>query len=81
MSVSAATIENIHLPVTTGRSQRFAEFFTRAFGCWHLNMGRPITAAGETYRAFLDCGARRRFDTESWTMHGPYYFENENTTS
>jgi hypothetical protein len=51
-----------------------ARFFVRLVGCWHLEMGRPVTLGGETYRACLDCGARRRFDTNRWSMHGPYYF-------
>jgi len=74
MSVNAATIESIHLPIAKSRSKRLADFLTRAFGCWHLQMGRPMTWAGETYRACLDCGARRRFDPERWLMYGPYYF-------
>ena len=75
MSVNAATIDLIHLPLAKSKGKRLDYFLTRAFGCWHSNMGRPITTAGETYRACLACGARRRFDTESWTMHGSYYFE------
>jgi len=38
------------------------------------HMGRPISGDGETYRACLDCCARRRFDPERWLMYGPYYF-------
>jgi len=81
MSVNAATIDLIRLPLAKSKGKRLDYFSTRAFGCWHSNMGRPITAVGETYRACLDCGARRLFDAKSWTMNGPYYFENENTTS
>ena len=46
----------------------------RLFGCPHTSMGLPITLGGETYCACLDCGARRRFDTNSWSMRGPYHF-------
>ncbi len=74
MSVNAATIDSIRLPVAKNRGKRLSDFFTRVFGCWHSHMGRPITGAGETYRTCLDCGARRLFDPESWMMHGPYYF-------
>ncbi len=81
MSVNAATIDLIRLPLAKSNGKRLDHFLTRAFGCWHSNMGRPITAVDETYRACLDCGARRLFDAKSWTMNGPYYFENENTTS
>ena len=44
------------------------------FGCWHLKMSRPFTRNSETYRSCLECGARRKFNLESWKMHGPYYF-------
>lgn len=47
----------------------------RVFGCWHLEMGRPQTQGAETYRACLDCGARRSFDTESWEMKGGFYYQ------
>jgi hypothetical protein len=75
MTVNAATMEG-HI-----RNQGFdssfkplVSFMTRIFGCWHIHMGRPITADRETYRACLDCGARRRFDSDSWTTQGPFYF-------
>ena len=42
--------------------------------CWHTDMSRPFTRDSETYRTCLDCGARRKFDLESWEMQGPYYF-------
>lgn len=74
MSVNAVTVDRIRLPVAKRRGKGLADFFTRAFGCWHLQMGRPMTWAGETYRACLDCGARRSFDPEKWLMYGPYYF-------
>ena len=44
------------------------------FGCRHLNMSRPFTRDGETYRTCVACGARRRFDTERWETFGPYYY-------
>jgi hypothetical protein len=46
----------------------------RVFGCWHMEMGRPQTQGEETYRACLGCGARRRFDPESWQMSGQFYY-------
>lgn len=49
-----------------------ARFVLRLFGCRHVQMSRPITLAGETYRSCLDCGARRRFDVAGWRTHGPY---------
>lgn len=52
-------------------------FFEWLFGCQHLKMGLPVTMGGQTYQACLDCGARRRFDTDSWSLQGPYYFYDE----
>lgn len=49
-------------------------WLTRVFGCWHREMGRPVTSSGESYRACLDCGARRQFDTQAWEMQGPFYY-------
>lgn len=46
----------------------------RVVGCWHLNMSRPVTREGETYRARMACGARRRFDTERWETGAGYYY-------
>ena len=57
-----------------GLAARFSRSLVRLLGCWHTDMGRPITLGGETYRACLDCGARRRFDTDDWRMRGPYYY-------
>ncbi|HEX8708190.1 MAG TPA: hypothetical protein VF723_08115 [Pyrinomonadaceae bacterium] len=49
-------------------------YITRLFGCWHTEMSRPFTHEGESYRACLNCGAHRLFDTQSWEMRGPYYY-------
>ena len=49
-------------------------FVARVFGCWHWKMSRPFTRDGETYRACMECGARRRFDTERWETVGQYYY-------
>ncbi|HKQ52193.1 MAG TPA: hypothetical protein VJT74_07495 [Pyrinomonadaceae bacterium] len=46
----------------------------RIFGCWHREMSRPFTHGGQSYRACLDCGARRTFDTVNWKMVGAYYY-------
>ena len=75
MSVDAATVEKVHLPIAKTGARRLADLLVRTFGCWHAHMGRSITGDGETYRACLDCGARPRFDTQTWMMHGPYYFK------
>ena len=46
----------------------------RVFGCWHREMSRPFTLEGQSYRACLDCGARRAFDTANWKMVGAYSY-------
>ncbi|HJU56303.1 MAG TPA: hypothetical protein VJ715_17095 [Pyrinomonadaceae bacterium] len=52
-----------------------SRFVARVFGCWHREMSRPLTLGGQSYRACLDCGARRAFDTKSWKMVGAYYYD------
>ena len=75
MTVNVATMEgDIRDQGFDCSSKSRVSLVTRIFGCWHLHMGWPITANRETYRACLDCGARRRFDWDSWTTHGPFYF-------
>jgi hypothetical protein len=49
-------------------------WLTRIFGCWHREMSRPVTSSGESYRACLECGARRQFDAQAWEMTGPFYY-------
>ncbi|HMO81297.1 MAG TPA: hypothetical protein PKD24_10945 [Pyrinomonadaceae bacterium] len=47
----------------------------KLFGCWHKRLSRPFTYKREvSYRACLECGARRRFNTESFTTSGPFYY-------
>ena len=77
MQAVEATIENrcISSPVSLDSlAALFARSFARLLGCWHTDMSRPVTVGGETYRVCMDCGARRRFDTGGWMMHGPYYY-------
>jgi len=44
------------------------------FGCWHKRLTRPITDRNTSYRACLDCGARKRFSTEEFKTSGPFYY-------
>ena len=76
MQAVGATVENRSVGFAfPNRLAALLEYsIVRLFGCWHLEMGSPITLGGETYRACLDCGARRRFDADDWNMCGPYYF-------
>ena len=46
----------------------------KIFGCWHKEMSRPFTSKKSSYRACLDCGARKRFDTESFKTVGAFYY-------
>jgi hypothetical protein len=48
--------------------------FSKIFGCWHKRLTRPFTTKRSSYRACLDCGARRKFNTESFKTSGPFYF-------
>ena len=48
--------------------------FGKIFGCWHKQLSRPFTTKRSSYRACLDCGARRKFNTESFKTSGPFYF-------
>ena len=44
------------------------------FGCWHKRLTRPISDKHTSYRACLDCGARKKFDTEEFRTFGPFYY-------
>jgi|SRR5882672_2418650 len=46
----------------------------RVFGCWHREMSRPFSSDGQTYRACLNCGARRSFNVSRWEMRGNFYY-------
>lgn len=44
------------------------------FGCWHKDLGRPFNLKDQAYRACTDCGARRKFDTNTFITSGPFYY-------
>lgn len=48
--------------------------FGKLFGCWHKRLARPITRNRVSYQACLECGARRKFDTERFRTSGPFYY-------
>jgi len=54
---------------------------TRVLGCWHKNMGAPVTRNGQTYRVCTTCGAQRVFNTEKWRMTGSYFFAPASTVT
>ncbi|MDQ3634943.1 MAG: hypothetical protein M3405_10625 [Acidobacteriota bacterium] len=48
--------------------------FGKIFGCWHKQMTRPFTNRNASYRACLNCGARKKFDTKTLKTFGPFYY-------
>lgn len=49
-------------------------WLNRLVGCRHKDMSRPFSSQGQTYRACLDCGARRQFNLGRWQMQGSFYY-------
>lgn len=64
-----------NLSVTVGR------WLGEILGCPHKEMSRPFSGQGETYRVCISCGARRRFDQQSWNSAGPYYYRPATTSA
>jgi hypothetical protein len=58
-----------------GLTAQLSNWLARVFGCRHGEMSRPFTHDGESYRACLECGARRQFDSTRWEMTGAYYYD------
>lgn len=48
--------------------------FTQLFGCWHKRLTRPFTNDRNSYMACLDCGARRKFDTQNFKTSRAFYY-------
>lgn len=46
----------------------------KIFGCWHKRLTRPFSDKKVAYRACLECGARRVFDTKSFKTLGTFYY-------
>jgi hypothetical protein len=46
----------------------------KLFGCWHKKLSRPFTNRNASYRACLNCGARKGFDTRTLQTIGPFYY-------
>lgn len=44
------------------------------FGCWHKQLTRPFTIGSDSYRACLDCGARKQFDTQTLETIGSFHY-------
>ena len=54
--------------------------FGSLFGCWHRRLTRPISDSSSTYQTCIECGARRQFDTDSFTSIGSFYYLANNGT-
>lgn len=48
--------------------------FGKVFGCWHKHLSRPFTNVNGSYRACLDCGARKHFDTKTLKTFGSFHY-------
>lgn len=46
----------------------------RLFGCWHNQISRPFMDGKIAYRACLNCGARKHFNTETLRTEGRFYY-------
>jgi len=77
---SQLTIVNPQASTVSTRSiiQRIVGWFTRMFGCWHMEMSRPFSHHGQAYRSCLNCGAQRKFNLSNWEMQGSYYYSRPN---
>lgn len=59
---------------TNGAFGKKIGLFTSLFGCWHKRLTRPFTNRNASYRACLNCGARKKFDAENLKTFGPFYY-------
>lgn len=46
----------------------------KLFGCRHKRISRPLTIGNTSYRACLQCGARKQFDTRTLKTYGSFYY-------
>lgn len=66
--------ENIEQTNESFITRKVSGWIGRMFGCRHKEMGRPFSNDGQTYRACLNCGARRSFSIRRWEMRGDFYY-------
>ena len=77
MQTHQLTIENRQNAEQTNETVpavRISGWIGRMFGCRHKEMSRPFSSDGQTYRACLNCGARRSFNIGRWEMRGDFYY-------
>ncbi len=48
--------------------------FGKLFGCWHQEISRPFTIGKNSYRACLNCGARKHFDPQTLKTFGSFHY-------
>jgi hypothetical protein len=78
MSAALGTLENYSHGVGKGLSHltsAVGNWLGDLFGCQHREMSRPFSRQGESYRVCISCGARRKFDGETWVSSGRHYFK------
>ena len=46
----------------------------KLFGCRHRRLTRPLTMNKSSYRACVECGARKKFDTETLRTSKEFYY-------
>lgn len=44
------------------------------FGCWHGKLSRPFSKNRVSYRTCVKCGARKRFDPNTFSTFGAFYY-------
>ena len=59
---------------TDGAFGKKIGLFTKLFGCWHKRLTRPFTNDNGSYRACLNCGARKKFDAENFRTFGAFHY-------
>ncbi|MFV0389586.1 MAG: hypothetical protein ACK5NT_12620 [Pyrinomonadaceae bacterium] len=59
---------------TNGAFGQRIGILAKLFGCWHKNLSRPFSNRSASYRACLQCGARKRFDSNSLVTSGPFFY-------
>lgn len=47
---------------------------TKIFGCGHPDLSRPFSKGRLGYRTCLSCGARKKFNPETLTTFGGFYY-------
>ncbi len=76
LTIANTNVGHIDPSSLTGK---IGNFVARVFGCWHVELSRPISREGRAYRTCVNCGAQRQFNLGNWEMQGSYYYNRPNT--